>query len=137
MGLMEGLEHHLTCSPRPHAPPLSRFVLSAQLITVAVDPHILFIATATLQSPSPLPEVHRYMTVKDSVHCLFLLLNLVIYPTPPNRVTLGFAFTHHPTACMAITSPRHHASLPALKKWPPLPVPIIRPLSLAHLPVGL
>lgn len=134
---MEGLEHHLTCSPRPRAPHPSRFAPSAPLTTPAVDLHTPSIVTATPQSHSPLPEVHRRMKVKDSVPCLSLLLNLAIYPTPPRRVTPVFASTHHPTACMVTHSPPHHASLPALIKWPPLPLPIIRVPSLARLLVGL
>lgn len=135
--LMEGSEHHLTSSPRPRALHLSRFALSARLTTPAADPHTLSIVTATPRSRSPLPEVRRRMKAKDSVPCLSLLLNLAIYPTPPRRVTLGFASTRHPTACTVTHSLPHHASLPALIKWPPLPLPIIRVPSLARLPVGL
>lgn len=133
---MEGSEHHLTCCPRPHALHLSRFVLSARLSTPAADPHTLSIVIATPRSRSPLPEVHQRMKATDSVLSLSLLLNLAIYPTPPRRVTLAFASTHRPTACMVTHSLPHHASQPALIKWPPLPLPIIRVPSLALLPVG-
>lgn len=134
---MEGSERHLTFSPLPRAPHPSRFALSARLITPAADPHTLSIVTATPRSHSLLPEVHRYMKVKDSVPCLSLVLNLAIFPIPPHRVTLGFASTHHPIACTVTHSLRHHASLPAPIKWPPLPLPIIRAPSLARLLVGL
>lgn len=134
---MEGLVRHLTCSPQPHAPHLSRFVLSARLIIPAADRHSLSIVTATPRSHSPLPEVRRCMTAKDSVPCRSPLLNLAIYPTPPLRVTLGFASIHHPTACMATHSLLRHALLQALIKWRLLPLPIIRTPSLARLPVGL
>ncbi|KAM6905973.1 T-box transcription factor TBX18 isoform 2-T2 [Lycodopsis pacificus] len=125
----------LTCSPRPRAPHLSRFALSARLTTPAADPHTLSIAIATPRSHSPLPEVHQLTKVKGSALCLSLLLNLAIYPTPPRRVTLGFVFTHHLTACTVTHSLPHHALQPALIKW--LPLPIIRVPSLARLPVGL
>lgn len=134
---MEGSGHHLIFSPRPRAPRRSRFALSARLTTHAADPRTLSIVMATPRSHSPLPEVHRRTRAKDSVPCLSLLLNLAIYPTPPRRVTLGFASTHRPTACTVTHSLPHHASLPALIKWPPLPLPIIRVPSLARLPVGL
>lgn len=135
--LMEGSDRHHTCSPRPHAPHLSRFALSAHLNTHAVDLHTPSIDSATIQSHSPLPEVHRRMKGKDSVPCLSRLLNLAIYPTPPRRVTPVFASTHHPTACTVTHSLPHHASPPALIKWRPLPLPIIRVPSSARLRVGL
>lgn len=134
---MEQSEQHLTCCPHPHAPHLSKFALSAHLTTPAADLHTHSIVTATPQSRSPLPEVHLHMKVKDSVPCLSLPLSLAIYPIPPHRVMPVCASTHHPTACMVTHSPLHHASLPALIKWPPLPLPIIRVPSLAHLLVGL
>lgn len=133
---MEESEHHLTCSLRPHALHLSRSALSARLITPA-DPHTLSIATATPLSRSLLPEVQRCTKVTDSVPCLSLVLNSAIYPPPPPRVMLGFAFTRHPTACTVTHSLPHRALLPALIKWPPLPLPIIKVPSLARLPVGL
>nr|XP_046229962.1 T-box transcription factor TBX18 isoform X3 [Scatophagus argus] len=73
--LMAGSEHHLTCSPRHHAPHLSRFALSVHLITAAADLHTLSIVIATPRSRFPLPEVQRCMKVKDSAPCLSLDLN--------------------------------------------------------------
>lgn len=134
--LMEGSQHHLTSSPRPHAPHLSRFALSAPLITPAADPRTLSIVTATLRSRSPLPGAHRCMRARDSVPCLSRRLSSAIYPTPPRRVTPGFASTRRPTACTVTHSLPRHASPPALIKWPPLPLPIIRVPSWARLPVG-
>lgn len=134
---MEQSEHHLTCCPHPRAPRLSRFALSAHLTTPAADQHTPSIVTATPQSRSPLLEDHQRMRVKDSVPCLSLPLSWAIYPTPPHRVMLVFASTHHPTACMVTHSPPHRASLPALIKWLLPPLPIIRAPSLARLLVGL
>lgn len=134
---MEGSEPRLIFSPRLRAPHLSRFALSARLITPAADPRTLSTVTATPRSRSPLPEVRPCTRAKDSVPCLSLVLSSAIYPTPLRRVTPGFASTRHPTACTVTHSLPHRASLPALIKWPPLPLPITRVPSLAPLPVGL
>ncbi|KAI3364515.1 hypothetical protein L3Q82_011303 [Scortum barcoo] len=83
--LTEGSERHLTSSPRPHAPHLSRFAPSARPTTPAADPRTLSIALATPQSRFPLPEVRQRTRAKEGFCSLPLPASQLGYlsnPTP-------------------------------------------------------